>query len=120
MWLPGLFSLFKIRFTYQLLAPQQRLHLISRRRHSYSLVQIDDEETKKRVQELIAFIETNRDEIQKMQLKNAPFTWQTATRALDDLMAYTSRNVEQTIRVVETAIRQELAKAGFQLVAERV
>ena len=69
---------------------------------------IDDEETREKVLTFLKFIQQHRSELEKLKLRSGLFTFQTAARALDATIAYTSSNVAHMKRVIEASLRREM------------
>ena len=76
-----------------------------------SSAKIENEETKQQLLAFLNFIENHREDIEKLKLKSGIFTFQTAIRALDATIAYTSSNVAHMKSVIEASIRRQLANA---------
>lgn len=70
--------------------------------------QIDNQETMKQVLQFLNFVKANKKEIQDLKLKSGIFTYQTAVRALDSVIAYTSSNVAHMKSVIEASLRHEM------------
>jgi len=69
---------------------------------------IDDEETREKVLAFLKFVQQHRSELERLKLRSGLFTFQTAARALDATIAYTSSNVAHMKRVIEASLRREL------------
>jgi len=74
---------------------------------------ITDENTKRNMLSFIDYIIKHKKEVNQLKLRSGVFTFQTAARALDATIAYTSSNVAHTKSVLEAAIRRQL-DAGKQ------
>jgi hypothetical protein len=68
---------------------------------------VTDKDTTARLKRVLKFIDDHKEEIDKVKMKNEPFTWQPIIRGLDDLMAFTSRNFHQAKITIETAVLRE-------------
>ena len=69
---------------------------------------IDSAETRSYIKKFLDTVENNRRILTSMKLESGVFTWQTAMKALDDTIAYTSANIAHTKEVIRAAIlRQE-------------
>ena len=73
--------------------------------------QIDSDETKEKVINFLKFIEVHKQDLENLKLRSGIFTFQTAIRALDATIAYTSSNVAHMKSVIESSIRRQLANA---------
>lgn len=69
---------------------------------------IQNAETRMKVQEMLQYIDDFKEEIQKQKLQSGLFTYQTVVRALDATMAYTSANLAYTKAALEAYIRAQL------------
>lgn len=69
---------------------------------------IDSEETKGRVLNFLTYVEKHKEELESLKLESGIFTFQTAIRALDATIAYTSSNVAHMKSVLEASIRHQL------------
>lgn len=64
---------------------------------------INSGQTKEYMREYLRIINANKAELKKLQLESGVFSWQTAMRAIDDTIAYTSSNVahmKETLKAV--------------------
>ncbi len=76
---------------------------------------ITSDETKKHIQKYLDVVKKNRNAIENQKLTSGIFTFQTAMRALDSTMAFTSAQAQHMKAVVRTAIlRQEEDKSKRQ------
>ena len=81
-----------------------------------SSAKIENEETKQQLLAFLNFIEAHREDIEKLKLKSGIFTFQTAIRALDATIAYTSSNVAHMKSVIEASIRRQLANSSSDFI----
>ena len=72
---------------------------------------IENEETKQQLLSFLNFIKVHKADIDNLKLKSGIFTFQTAIRALDATIAYTSSNVAHMKSVIEASIRRQLANS---------
>ena len=68
---------------------------------------VNDKDTTARLKRVLTFIDSHKDEIDKVKMRSEPFIWQPIIRGFDDLMAFTSRNFHQAKITIETAVLRE-------------
>jgi len=78
---------------------------------------IDNEEKKKTMIDFLTFVESRKKDIKDLKLESGVFTYKTAVRALDSVIAYTSSNVAHAKSVWEASLRRKLANENRDLVA---
>jgi len=76
---------------------------------------IDSDETKGRVLNFLNYVEEHRKELESLKLESGIFTFQTAIRALDATIAYTSSNVAHMKSVIEASIRHQLESSSTDI-----
>lgn len=74
---------------------------------------IESDETKGRVLNFLTYVEKHRKELETLKLESGIFTFQTAVRALDATIAYTSSNVAHMKSVIEASMRHQLESPGM-------
>ncbi len=73
-----------------------------------SEIQVENLEILRNIEQFVNFILKNKEEVSNLKLKSGLFTYQTAIKALDVVMAYTSANVSQMKAILQTALRRQL------------
>lgn len=76
---------------------------------------INSGETKGRVLNFLTYVEQHRNELEDLKLESGIFTFQTAIRALDATIAYTSSNVAHMKSVIEASIRHQLESSSTDI-----
>lgn len=76
---------------------------------------IDNQETIEKLLQFLSYVKENKEMIEKEKLKSGIFTYQTAIRSLDSVMAYTSANVAHMKAVLEAAIRRNIETGAQEL-----
>lgn len=74
-----------------------------------SSAKIENDEIKENLLNFLNFIKNHKADIDNLKLRSGIFTFQTAIRALDATIAYTSSNVAHMKSVIEASIRRQLA-----------
>ena len=77
---------------------------------------IENEETKQQLLAFLNHINNHRTDIENLKLQSGIFTFQTAIRALDATIAYTSSNVAHMKSVIEASIRRQLANSSSDFI----
>jgi len=72
-------------------------------------INIDDIETKDRLEAAINFLQEHKEELEKLTpyFRSVPFSFQSMIRSWDNLMAFTSKNFAQAKVIIEMAVRRE-------------
>src|SRR3990172_1723766 len=68
---------------------------------------IDSEETKKYIKKYLNAINMHKKELERLKLESGVFTFQTAMKALDSTIAYTSSHIAHTKEVIKAAIKRQ-------------
>ena len=90
-----------------ILSEYSRTHNLKR---AIASSKIDDDETKRAVLKAIVAIENNKDEIEKMKLKDGVFIFQTAMTAIDRTISFTSAAFSNAKSAIEAQMRAKLAE----------
>lgn len=75
---------------------------------------IDSEKTKEYLQKYLDVIDSNATELDRMKLESGVFTFQTAMKALDSVVAWSSSHAEHMKKVVRAAAMREAEDANAQ------
>ena len=81
-----------------------------------SSAKIENKETKQQLLAFLNHIDNHRADIENLKLQSGIFTFQTAIRALDATIAYTSSNVAHMKSVIEASIRRQLANSSSDFI----
>ena len=76
---------------------------------------IENDETIKHLLTFINHMNAHKKDIENLKLQSGIFTFQTAIRALDATIAYTSSNVAHMKSVIEASIRRQLASSNADI-----
>jgi hypothetical protein len=96
---------------------EQSEEIIARTESTLTEIDVTDEATRGKIREIMKYIMAHKDELEKAvsHIQPRPFSFQTAIRAVDNLVAFTSANYYNTKNQVEAFARSERKGSDYQV-----